>query len=215
MTDPTAGFDAIDYWERRHVALAGDLRNVGNRGLTVEQNRDLITNKANLACHALGRHGVPRGARVLDAGCGAGVFTELLQGAGFSMTGVDCSPSAIADARSRGTATYDVAALCDYRPEALFDAVLCLDVLFHVIDQDEWARSVANLVSCAKPDGLVMIIENFDHARLSPAPHVRWRRREDYAAVLTRAGYGFIDEVPFQYPHEGANKVLAVAQRIG
>ncbi len=38
---------------------------------------------------------------LLDVGCGTGVFLETLWGAGFSVTGLDCSPAMLARARSR------------------------------------------------------------------------------------------------------------------
>lgn len=215
MASSTTGFDALAYWEKRHVALAGDLRNVGNRGLTADQNRDLITNKANLVCHTLGKHGVPRGARILDAGCGAGVFTELLQQTGFALVGIDGSPSAIGDARRSGQAVYEMAVLSSYQPDSPFDVVLCLDVLFHVVEEDEWIRSVSNLASCVKPAGLLMFIETFDHTGLGSAPHVRWRHRDDYVQLLASLGFGIVDDVLFQYPHERVNKTLGVARRRG
>lgn len=213
MSTPDKSFDPHAYWETRHVKLAGDLRNVGNRGLTADQNRDLITTKASIVCHALGLHGVRRGARLLDAGCGAGVFTEMLQQAGFRMTGIDVSASAVENARRTGQAEYTNATLSGYRPERPFDVVLCLDVLFHVVDDGEWARSVGNLASCVAPDGLLMFIETFDHTGLGSAPHVLWRRREAYAPVLADAGFAVIDEVEFQYPHERVNKTLSIARR--
>lgn len=213
MRASEAPFDPDAYWEKRHVQLAGDLRNVGNRSLTPDQNRDLITTKASIVCHTLGLHGVRRGSRVLDAGCGAGVFTEMLQQAGFEMSGIDISRSAVAHAAKQGKASYQVATLSGFRPDRPFDVVLCLDVLFHVVEDGEWARSVANLAASVAPEGLLIFIEAFDHAGLGAAPHVRWRRKEEYLPVLAQVGFGFFDEVGFQYPHERVDKTLTVARR--
>lgn len=213
MSTSEAQFDPHAYWETRHVKLAGDLRNVGNRSLTSDQNRDLITTKASIVCHTLGLHGVRRGSRVLDAGCGAGVFTEMLQHAGFELSGIDVSHSAVSHARKQGRASYQTAKLSEFRPETAFDIVLCLDVLFHVVDEAEWARSVVNLADCVAPEGLLIFIETFDHTGLGSAPHVRWRRKEEYLPVLARVGFSFVDEVVFQYPHERVNKTLTVARR--
>jgi predicted RNA methylase len=46
--------------------------------------------------------GLSRGARVADLGCGSGVFTDLLQRAGYSSIGLDISPHA-GGARTRQT----------------------------------------------------------------------------------------------------------------
>src|ERR1022692_1084979 len=40
--------------------------------------------------------GLQRGARVADLGCGAGVFTDLLQRFGFKTVGIDISPKSVA-----------------------------------------------------------------------------------------------------------------------
>ena len=45
--------------------------------------------------------GLPRGARVADLGCGSGVFTDLLQRAGYSSIGLDISPKLVALGREQ------------------------------------------------------------------------------------------------------------------
>lgn len=42
------------------------------------------------------------GAKILDVGCGNGVFIEMMQSAGFEATGVDVSETIIGDLRGRG-----------------------------------------------------------------------------------------------------------------
>ena len=139
-----AKFDPIEYWEGRHAELKGDYRNVGDRTLTSSENHEQITARAITVAHTLGKLGVPRGARILDAGCGAGVLTDILEKGGFDMTGLDASSTAIAEARHRSNASYEVALLSQFQSETLFDVVLCLDVLFHVIDDGEWKLSLKN-----------------------------------------------------------------------
>jgi SAM-dependent methyltransferase len=45
--------------------------------------------------------GLPRGARVVDLGCGSGVFTELLRQAGYQSVGIDISPKLVALGRRK------------------------------------------------------------------------------------------------------------------
>lgn len=70
---------------------------------------------------------VPRGARVLDAGCGPGRHTAYLHAAGHDVLGVDADPELIAAARAdHPDARFEIADLSelDLASEAPFDAIL-------------------------------------------------------------------------------------------
>lgn len=203
--------DPIQYWEERHASLQDDNRNVGNRGLTSEQNFDLLVTKAVIVSHTLGNLGVPAGARILDAGCGAGVFTEILQKAGFEMTGIDAAPSAIASARKASSSQYEVAALSQFRADVQFDVVLCLDVLFHVINDLEWEASLDCLTANVRCGGHFIIIEHFEDYGKRTAPHVKWRSLDAYRAYFERKRIGITVQKTFRYPHENKLKTLLAA----
>ena len=99
---------------------------------------------------------LPRGAAVLDAGCGTGALSEALaaRDAAARMTGVDLSEAFIATARARvpGAAfrAGDVTRLPD--ADATFDAALSLLVLQFVPDR---AAAVAELARVTRPGGIV------------------------------------------------------------
>ncbi len=129
-----SAFDPLRYWEERHTKFANDHRNVGNITLTSAQNSDLPFSKAITLAHALGRHDMPRGARILDAGCGAGVITELLRLGGFDMSGFDSSRTAIAAAQAASSASCSTAALTEYKTTSPFDAVMCCEEGLTLLD---------------------------------------------------------------------------------
>jgi SAM-dependent methyltransferase len=99
---------------------------------------------------------LPRGATVLDAGCGTGALAEAIaaRDATARITGLDISEAFVATARARvpGAAfrTGDITALPD--PDATYDAALSLLVLQFVPDR---ARAAAELARVTKPGGLV------------------------------------------------------------
>ncbi|GIF39631.1 class I SAM-dependent methyltransferase [Actinoplanes xinjiangensis] len=69
---------------------------------------------------------VPRGARILDAGCGTGRVGGHLAAAGHEVTGVDLDPELIAEARSQHPgATWQVGDLSVLDLPARFDVIVC------------------------------------------------------------------------------------------
>jgi trans-aconitate methyltransferase len=99
---------------------------------------------------------LPRGAAVLDAGCGTGALAEALaaRDPAARITGVDISDAFLVAARARVPAarfrTADIARLPD--ADGAFDAALSLLVLQFVPDR---AAAVAELARVTTPGGIV------------------------------------------------------------
>jgi 2-polyprenyl-6-hydroxyphenyl methylase / 3-demethylubiquinone-9 3-methyltransferase len=82
------------------------------------------------------------GKRILDVGCGGGIFAEALAREGASVLGFDAAPrsleAAIEHARDCGLEIeYREAFAETFEPEEEFDAVLAVDILEHVDDVDQ------------------------------------------------------------------------------
>lgn len=73
------------------------------------------------------------GARVVDIGCGEGVFLDLLREQGRHAVGVDASPSEVALARARGHEVHEDDAVAFLRAHpGGFDGVFCAHVIEHL-----------------------------------------------------------------------------------
>jgi SAM-dependent methyltransferase len=100
------------------------------------------------------------GRRVLEVGCGAGRFTEILLGEGAHVLSIDLSDAAAVNARNfppsdaHIVARADVAAL-PLQPEQ-FDVVLALGMLQHTPSPD---ATISNLWTMVAPGGTLI----FDH----------------------------------------------------
>lgn len=99
----------------------------------------------------------PRGQRVLDVGCGGGLLAEEFARLGCHVVGIDPSAPSIAVARAHTqanslTIAYGVAN-GEYLPfpNAVFDVVVCCDVLEHVAEVD---RVLAESARVLKPGGV-------------------------------------------------------------
>jgi ubiquinone/menaquinone biosynthesis C-methylase UbiE len=100
-------------------------------------------------------HGLPPGSRVLDAACGTGRITALLQRHGFQATGCDISLAMMTVARRRLTSLgYDVPLVessvehLPY-PDRFFDGVTCVGLLMH-FDADFRIRALRELARVSR-----------------------------------------------------------------
>jgi ubiquinone/menaquinone biosynthesis C-methylase UbiE len=107
----------------------------------------------------------PPGARVLDAGCGSGVFTARLADAGADVVGVDLSEEMLAVARDRVPdgrfLQADVADGLDELDADGFDVVLCQHVLSHVESLETPFEAFARVLE----DGGTLVVSTHNPVR--------------------------------------------------
>ncbi len=95
---------------------------------------------------------LPAGAKVLDFGCGSGLFSGKLIGEGYEVTGVDISETALALARERfPEGGFANVADESWRIADSFDACWCSEVLEHLLDPGADLRRIARAL---KPGGI-------------------------------------------------------------
>ena len=118
--------------------------------------------------------GLPKGAAVLDAGCGTGTNSHRLAAKGFRVTGVDLSGFALDEARRRGEGP-------DFRQGDLtaldldngsFDCVFCCGVLMHIPD---FEQAIGERVRVLKPGGFLILTETNAAAPEMRAFPIYWK----------------------------------------
>jgi SAM-dependent methyltransferase len=187
-----ADTDALrEYWEQR---LRGDysLGGVGYQGLGEAFNRWGYRARRRVFLRLV-RPLVAPGARVLDVGSGTGFYLGLWRelGAG-SITGSDLTGVAVEGLAARhpdveavrldiGDETIDL-------PESSFDAVSAMDVLFHITDDERFARALANIGRLLRPGGVLVFSDLFVHGRPWRAPHQAIRSLAEVRAAVDAAG---------------------------
>lgn len=124
-----------------------------------------------------------RPQRVLDAGCGDGLFTRAI--AARTVIGVDASTAMVERARSRGVDTREARIEALPFPDGEFDVVVCNWVLYHLPDVE---AGVAELARVLRPGGRFVGIYNRDRHMEELWSRVRPEAAggDDYDDVLAR-----------------------------
>ena len=151
------------------------------------------------------RH-LPRQGRVLDVGCAAGFFLELMRARGYSVHGLDVSAHAVCLARNLGLEVRRADIRSARYPSSHFDLVTMWDVLEHVPDPLGYLREAHRIL---RPTGVLLVetlnIGSFT-ARLlgrrwplfAPPYHLFYFTRPAMRMMLARTGFLTVRAVPVQ-----------------
>ncbi len=186
-----AGSDNEAYWIARHEDYRHKLAAVGDISSSEGRNLELYAQKKRRVADLLKTMSSLdlAGKTVLDAGCGVGMISELFYILGARVSGVDASPVAAEEAELRCPGgDFQAGSLLDFSFSQSFDMVFCLDVLYHVIDDQNWKQVLSQLTGHARPGGRIVIIDQHKAEPFSPADHVRFRTQGMYDEAMFDRG---------------------------
>ncbi len=166
-------------------------------------------NLASLAAALQATH-MPQGGRVLEVGCGAGDLSLWLAAEGYSVQGVDISPTAVAWAREKAQArglraefqVGDVTNLTGYSAD-MFDLVLDGYCLHCIIGQDRGAF-LGSVYRVLKPGGIF-------HVRTMCDDPITDACRQNYDPISRCQVYG---DIATRY-YGRASDIQAEVQAVG
>jgi glycosyltransferase involved in cell wall biosynthesis/Flp pilus assembly protein TadD len=178
------------YWIRRHKELAGSIFTVGNVDWPEEANYQAYRMRMDKLRQLAGELDLGwKGKSVLDVGCGVGLFSEWFAAQGAAVTGIDISPDAVRHSQKRvPTGRFAVSNAAAFRTDERFDVVACIDVLYHIVHDEEWEQSLERMHEFLQEDGILLLVDKFLENTETPGKHVRFRSRSDYDRVLDRLG---------------------------
>lgn len=130
----------------------------------------------------------PRGAHVLDLGCGngTGLLALAKTRAPASLTGIDVDPAQLARAKKRLVSTHTVARLIEANAEKIslpahtFDVITATGCLHHV---PQWQQALTEITRLLRHGGLLYMFEIYRplinaFSWLSPHPRNRFTHQE-------------------------------------
>jgi SAM-dependent methyltransferase len=192
--------DNAAYWETRHQQ-EGDLRSGGHVSYDEATNRMFYLRRLSMLLELIGQHCDPVAPLfVLDAGCGKGWFSRELAAVGHQVDGIDASDTALAHCRALGGGPhFHRSTLSSWRSPWLYDVAVCVDVLFHVLDDDEWERSVRNLASLVRLGGRLIVADWGEEHDQVYGNYQVVRGRQRYLPLMDRCGMRFDGWHPYRF----------------
>ena len=180
---------------------------------------ELVARDGLSESHRLLLDAVPAGARTLDVGCAGGYLAVALRERGACVLGLEADAAAAATARRRGVevlegSAEDPVVRATLRGAGPFDAVVCGDVLEHLVDPWETLRELARLL---RPGGTAAVsLPNAAHWTFRRAvlrgrfpreehglfdrTHLRWLTLADARALVEGAGLEIVRQAFTEAP---------------
>ncbi len=148
--------------------------------------------------------GLPRRAKILDLGCGAGrPLAAFLAGLGHDVIGVDASPTMIKRARQNvPNASFQIMDMRDLELDHSFDAILSWDAFFH-LSPGEQREALPRIARLLRPGGNLLLTVGWGEGEVTgtvagePVYHGSLSS-DEYFEILSRVGFSEQSMRPYE-----------------
>lgn len=201
---------AASYWQERH-RTSDPWRAGGARGMSERDNEIFYWIRHGLILRLLWHHfGTHRPLTVIDAGCGRGWLTGRLRELGHDVSGYDVSSDAVDRATDEHGPWFTATPLDRIPRRERADAVISMDVLYHLTDDDQWRASMERLTELVAPGGAFLFSAWMDHERQQLGDYIVHRSRAEHEALLRELGFRLVMEEQYSVFDNPISMHLAV-----
>ena len=106
--------------------------------------------------------------------------------------------------------SFHVSALTDWSPPHLYDAVVCIDVLYHLMDDAEWEASVRHLASLVRLGGRLGLVDHDRDEDRVWRDYQKTRASGRYREVLESCGLEVVGFVRNDFQNDPSGMHMAV-----
>lgn len=195
--------DYLDYWQNRYERH-GD-SGVGSAG-------DLRIFKTDFINSFIKEKNI---SRVIDFGCGDG--RQIINLKINEYLGLDVAPAAINLCREIYK-TDETKSFMVYNPKSFenknfiqADLVICLDVLYHITDEDDFKKTLRDIFSCSSD--WVILYTNTGIVPVAKRSHIVYRDTLDYLKGLTT--FKIEEIVKQKYPEQSGADFIVLKKITG
>ena len=194
-----AQFDAAAYWENR-LADSYDLQGVGYSSLGRFYNRWMYRVRQRVFRRLICSLNLDfKNTAVLDLGSGTGFYIEQWNRLGVgSITGVDITTVAVQELKRKFPqhSFYQADVGAGLREQGTYDVVTAFDVLFHIVNDDQFRAAIRNSFDALRLGGFFLFSDNFVHAERAELAHQVSRPLDAIEKILIAAGFHIVQRVP-------------------
>jgi len=185
-------FDDKIYWIERHRKYYGDLRSVGVKSYHMNANALKYQMVRERYRCVLSKLTLPAKSQILDAGAGTGEFIHLfLNDKRVSqIIATDVSPIALEQLKQKHPSVQTLTkSIADIKlPDKSTELIHCFDVLYHIVNDDEWKQSINNLCRIALKY-VIIHGEVVNNPRLVSSRHVKSRPFYLFNEIMLKNGF--------------------------
>ena len=193
-------YDPKSYWESR-LSKNFNLKGVGHISFSERYNYWLYKRKKSCLEEIFAD--IPLSQKhVLDVGSGTGFFIDWFIRRNAIMTGIDITEISIEKLKQKYSCNFfvqDIAAE-NYSPDRKYEIINMWDVIYHIVDDDRFIRTLENIRNSLVPGGILLIS---DYYGLSSdkriAEHVHARCLDTYHESLGKMGFVLQKLFPLYY----------------